>query len=67
MPLFLYRCPKTGHRVQGFSADDVAEDARTYEAVLCTVSNQVHLVNPSTGAVLGQGDDQGKSESKPKG
>src|SRR4029077_20039586 len=26
IPLFLYRCPKTGHRVQGFSAEDVSEE-----------------------------------------
>ncbi len=42
MPLFLYRCPNTGLRVQGFSADDVAVDTHTYEPV-----------NPATGVVLG--------------
>jgi hypothetical protein len=57
MPLFIYRCPNTGHLVQGFSAEDVSEDARTYESVVCTMCRQTHLVNPATGAVLG-GDDE---------
>ncbi len=52
MPLFLYRCPKTGHRVQGFSADDVSKDAHIYEPVVCTVCKQIHHVNPATAAVL---------------
>ena len=33
MPLFMYRCPKTGYRVQGFSAEDTSEDHHTYEPV----------------------------------
>jgi hypothetical protein len=53
MPLFLYRCTNTGLRVQGFSADDVAVDAHTYESVICTACKQTHLVNPATGVVLG--------------
>ena len=31
MPLFVYRCPTTGRFVQGFSAEDVSEDAHTFE------------------------------------
>ena len=52
MPLFLYRCPTTGYRVQDFSAEHVSED--TYEPVLCVICKQVHVVNPATGAVLGR-------------
>ena len=36
MPPFLYRCPNTGYRVQGFVAEDVSEDPESYEAVTCT-------------------------------
>ena len=52
MPLFLYRCPKTGCRVQGFSAEATSEDHHTYEPVTCPVCHQVPHVNPATGAVL---------------
>ena len=54
MPLFVYRCPITGHRVQGFSAEDTSEDHHTYEPVTCPACNQVHHVNPATGAVFGR-------------
>ena len=54
MPLFMYRCPQTGYRVQGFSAEDISEDQHIYEPVTCPVCRQVHLVNPATGTVLGE-------------
>jgi len=57
MPLFLYRCPTTGYRVQGFSPDDLTEDRRVYEPVTCPVCHQVHLVNPNTGKVLGEDNE----------
>jgi hypothetical protein len=56
MPLFLYRCPTTGHRVQGFSADAVSKDAHIYDPVVCTVCKQIHHVNPATGTVLAVSD-----------
>jgi hypothetical protein len=31
MPLFMYRCPITGYRVQGFVAEDTSEDCHVYE------------------------------------
>jgi hypothetical protein len=54
MPLFIYRCPQTGHRVQGFASEDVAEDHHVYEPVTCLACRQIHHVNPTTGAVLGE-------------
>jgi len=54
MPLFLYRCPHTGYRVQGFVAEDTSEDSHTYEPVTCPVCHQIHHVNPHTGVVLGE-------------
>jgi hypothetical protein len=56
MPPFLYRCPNTGYRVQGFVAEEVSDD-QTYMSVTCIMCRQLHLVNPSTGKVLG-GDDE---------
>ena len=54
MPPFLYRCPNTGHRIQGYVAEELQDDADTYELITCPVCGQVHLVNPATGKVLGQ-------------
>ena len=55
---FLYRCPNTGYRVQGFIAEDTSDDSGTYHAVLCLACQQVHVVNPKTGRVLGGNDDE---------
>jgi hypothetical protein len=54
MPLFIYRCPTTGYRVQGFASEDVVEDHHVYEPVTCLACRQIHHVNPTTGAVLGE-------------
>jgi hypothetical protein len=48
-----YRCPNTGYRVQDFVAEDASDDSEYYEAVTCIACQQVHLVNPTTGKVLG--------------
>jgi hypothetical protein len=54
---FLYRCPNTGYRVQGFIAEDVSDEAEDYRAITCLACHQVHLVNPASGKVLGYEDD----------
>jgi hypothetical protein len=54
MPLFMYRCPNSGYRVQGFVAEDTSEDDHVYEPVTCPVCHQIHHVNPHTGVVLGE-------------
>jgi hypothetical protein len=61
MPLFTYRCPKTGQFGQAFSAEDLSENTNTYELVRCPLCQQIHRVNPTTGAVLAE--QQGKSRS----
>jgi hypothetical protein len=54
MDTFLYRCPKTGHKVQGLvRANARSADYTVYETVMCLACNGVHLVNPSSGRVLG--------------
>jgi len=60
MPTFLYRCPNTGLRVQGWIATDPkGRDEDSFEAVNCPVCASVHLVNPQTGKVLGADDALG--------
>jgi hypothetical protein len=56
MASFLYRCPITGSRVQGWVADNPTDDD-SYEAVSCKACAGVHAVNPKTGKVLGGDDD----------
>ena len=60
MATFIYRCPSTGYKVQGFIADDPGKDEvpakdseRTFSPLTCTVCAQIHLVNPNTGKVIG--------------
>ena len=56
MPTFLYRCPITGFKVQGYSAEETS-DENVYEAVTCIMCSRVHLVNPTKGKVLGETDE----------
>jgi hypothetical protein len=53
MPAFIFRCPNTGKNVQGFTAEDVSDDADAYQTLTCLACRQVHLVNPANGKVLG--------------
>jgi hypothetical protein len=50
---FLYRCPITGHRVQGLVPGNATDETTAYEPVTCLACNGVHLVNPRSGRVLG--------------
>jgi hypothetical protein len=56
MATFLYKCPVTGHNVQGLIDGEVNQGADVHEAVVCLACRQTHLVNPATGAVLGAKD-----------
>jgi hypothetical protein len=53
MGAFLFRCPKTGQTVQGWSAEEVKPSEDAYEAITCTACQGVHLINPGTGKVAG--------------
>jgi hypothetical protein len=57
MPPFLYRCPNTGQRVQGFVADKPEENDEEYRSVACLACAQMHFVNSSTGRVLGADEE----------
>ena len=54
MTTFLYRCPTTGYQIQGYSPEQTSDDESSYEAITCLICKQVHLVNPTTGKVLGE-------------
>jgi hypothetical protein len=55
MPPFLYNCPATGFRVQGWTEADDAEWADDrYEAVTCLACRGMHAVNPKTGKTAGE-------------
>jgi hypothetical protein len=54
MAPFIYRCPNTGLRIQALAAEEITEGGDTFEAVTCIMCQQVHLVNPHTGKVLGE-------------
>ncbi len=56
MRLFIYRCPNMGFRIQASAVEEITEDEDTYEPVTCVMCQQVHLVNPFTGKVLGEDD-----------
>jgi len=57
MATFLYRCPKTRLRVQGWVADDPNEpEKQSYETVKCLACGGVHLVNPASGRTIDGSD-----------
>ena len=53
---FLYRCPNTGFRVQGWVEEEDSEDGERYEGVICHACGRMHLVNPKTGETAGGND-----------
>jgi hypothetical protein len=58
MATFIYRCPTTGLKVQGWLADESSSknDSTSYEAVICTACTGVHFINRKTGRSVG--DDE---------
>jgi hypothetical protein len=59
MATVVFRCPMLGVRVQGWFADDGAENGgEVYDGITCNACRQVHLVNRTTGRVLGAGDEE---------
>ena len=52
MYTFLFRCPTTGHKVQGIVRAPVPDDTSTYETMTCMACSRVHLVNPTSGTLL---------------
>jgi hypothetical protein len=57
MPAFAFRCPNTGYQVRGYTPEDVTENSEKFEGILCAMCQRIHLVNPATGEVAGDGGD----------
>ncbi len=57
MPPFLFKCPSTGLNMQGWSAEEIPADSEVYVTTECIACRGVHLVNPSTGKVMGSDDE----------
>ena len=61
MAPFLFRCPLTRMRVQGFYEEDSAsqpeeQTGRDFISVECLSCGGAHMVDPTTGKVLGHDD-----------
>ena len=55
MATFLYRCPNTRLRVQGWIADEWSQpETQNYEAVNCIACGGVHLVNLANGKTINE-------------
>jgi hypothetical protein len=57
MPPFTYRCPITGDCVRGFIAEGVPDNNDTSGTILCTMCQQIHLVDRETGEILQEDDE----------
>jgi hypothetical protein len=57
MPTLLFRCPITGHNVQGWIPEDTPADPphQVFISLRCSACGQTHAVNPATAEVLGTG------------
>jgi hypothetical protein len=53
-----FHCPNTGFHVQAWIEGDDSEANDLYEAVTCTACQRVHLVNPKSGRVIGNNDEE---------
>jgi hypothetical protein len=56
MAPFIYRCPNTGFRVQGFAPDNEESEGAddVFLGVTCLMCGSVHLINPKTGKTAGE-------------
>jgi hypothetical protein len=59
MPPFIFRCPNTGFRMQGFAPDDDESERAddVFVGVTCLACGQVHFVNPKTGKTAGESSE----------
>ena len=61
----LYRCPKTGMKVQAWFADAPADDSHTYVSLRCPACARLHIVNRS-GRTLGNDIGRPLARSLPR-
>ena len=67
MPTFVFQCPNRGIHVQGWTVEDTSDDETAYAPVQCTACRRLHYVNPVTGRVLGNTDDNKDVTNGPMG
>ncbi len=61
MRLFIFRCPNTRLNVQGaleLEEEPGGEGKNSYRAVQCMACGQMHFVDPETGKLMSESDDQ---------
>jgi len=64
MRKLIFRCMQTGMNVQIYLPDDAApaDHPDSYETVTCPACARVHLVNKTTGRLLGDNEKVGRDE-----
>jgi hypothetical protein len=58
MAALIYRCPTTRMKVQAWLAHEASDYGETYQSLICAACSQIHLVNRSTGRILGDDADE---------
>ena len=59
MPTFVFRCPATGYKVQGFIAEEIADHkGEAFVPVDCNICSKWHLMSTKTGRILGGDKDR---------
>jgi hypothetical protein len=54
---YTYLCPVTGKRVQAWLAEPVAPDMVRFDAIDCIACGGTHLINPTTGKLMGDEEE----------
>jgi hypothetical protein len=69
MSAFTYRCTSTDLNVQGWTSDAISEDAKEsiYISTRCPACARIHFVDPTTGTVLGGGEQHVRQSAEPRG
>jgi len=50
----IFKCPQTSINVQHWLADTEESENEAYVSVVCQACNRLHLINSSTGKLLGK-------------
>jgi hypothetical protein len=58
MASVVFRCPNTLKKTQGWTVDDPSDDSDAYVPQQCIACRQIHYVNPKSGQVLGDAEDE---------
>jgi hypothetical protein len=53
-----FHCPNTGFYVHAWTEGEDSETNHIYKTVTCTACQRVHLVNPKSGRVVGDDNEE---------